>query len=149
MQGETVVNIPGTPLSSTESEKYMEAQEMARGIGIDDLLTEIDMPQTRPHLIWGDNRISVELAKDARAGSACAHFSRRISFTQDCYNAGIYKPMHLTTNNNPMDFFGKLVTAAKHRSSCNYLMNLAAEVPPTDDDIARAKAAYEALRDGK
>ena len=48
-----------------------------------------------------------------------------------------------------MDFFGKLVTAAKHRASCSYLMNLAAEVPPTDDDVARAKAAYEALRDGK
>ena len=50
----------------------------------------------------------IELAKDARSHGASAHFSRRISYSQDCYDAGIYAPKHLTTDNNPVDFFGKL-----------------------------------------
>ena len=55
--------------------------------------------------------------------------------------------MHLTTNNNPVDFFGKLVTVAKYRSSIAYLMNIANEVPPTDEDWKRAAAAFEAAKD--
>ena len=47
-----VTSIPGTPLSSTESEKYMEAVAMARGIGYTNLLTEMDMPQPKPIRMW-------------------------------------------------------------------------------------------------
>ena len=116
------------------------------GQSLDGILAEMDMPQPKPIKVWGDNRISVELAKDARSHPASAHFARRISYTQDNVEAGIFAPMHLTTTNNPVDFFGKLVTVAKYRASISYLMNLAHEVPPTNEDWKRAAAAYEAAK---
>jgi len=94
-----VTSIPGTPLSNMESEKYMEAVAMARGIGYTNLLTEMDMPQPKPIRMWGDNRISVELALDARSGKGSTHFARRIAFTQgmckgDDEDPAEYLPAH-------------------------------------------------------
>jgi hypothetical protein len=144
-----VTSIPGTPLSSTESEKYMEAVAMARGIGYTNLLTEMDMPQPKPIRMWGDNRISVELALDARSGKGSTHFARRIAFTQgmckgDDEDPAEYLPAHIPTEKNTVDFFGKLVNAARYRMSVYYNMGTLMEVPPSAADLARAMAAYDA-----
>ena len=91
----------------------------------------------RPIQVWGDNRICVALSEDARSHGSSAHFARRISFAQDVSKEGpdrIFRSEHLTTDNNPVDFLGKLVNAGKHRSSSTYLMNLSMEVEPTEED---------------
>ena len=78
------------------------------------------------------------------SGKNSAHFARRTDFTKGLVEDGIFEPAHVTSKNNPTDFMGKLVTADKYRMSMEYLSNWSAEVPPTEDDIKRAKAAFDA-----
>ena len=51
----------------------------------------------------------------------------------------VYKATILT-----VDFFGKLVNAARYRMSVYYNMGTLMEVPPSAADLARAVAAYDA-----
>ena len=144
-----IINIPGTPLSSTEAEKYMESVAMARGLGYSNLMTEIGMPQPKPIRMWGDNRISVELAHDARSGKNSTHFARRINYTQEMCKGDKdsppeYLPAHIPTEKNTVDYLGKLVNVTKYRMSVAYNMGTAMEVPPTEDNKKRAMAAYQA-----
>ena len=144
-----IISISGTPLSSTESEKYMDSITMARGLGISNLLVEVDMPQVKPIRMSGDNRISVELAHDARSGKASTHFARCIDYTQqmckgDDDSPPEYLPAHIPTDKNTVDFFGKLVNAAKYRMSVYYNMGTAMEVPPMEANKIRAIAVYQA-----
>ena len=144
-----IVNIPGAPLSSTESEKYMESIAMARGMGLSNLMSEIDMPQGKPIRMWGDNRISVELAHEARSGKNSTHFARRINYTQEMCagdedSPPEYLPAHIPTEKNTVDYLGKLVNATKYRMSVSYNMGLSMEVPPSEDNKKRAVAVYQA-----
>lgn len=141
-----IITIPGAPLSSTESEKYMESVVMARGEGYSNLLTEADMPQQKPIRVWGDNRIAVELSLDARSGKGSTHFARRIDYTQYMCKTGEYMPAHIPTEKNTVDFFGKLVNATKYRMSVRYNMNTTMEVPHSKADTDRAAAAYAAYK---
>jgi len=78
---------------------------MARGLGFSNLLAEIDMPQPKPIRMWADNRISVELAHDARSGKNSTHFARRINYTQDMCKGDEttppeYNPAHIPIDKN-------------------------------------------------
>ena len=58
--------------------------------------------------MWGDNRISVELAHDARSGKNSTHFARRINYTQDMCKGDEttppeYNPAHIPTEKNTVD----------------------------------------------
>ena len=55
-----------------------------------------------------------------------------------------YLPAHIPTDKNTVDFFGKLVNAAKYRMSVYYNMGTAMEVPPTEVNQIRAMAVYQA-----
>ena len=59
------------------------------------------------------------------------HFARRIAFAKDLVAAERFLAEHVTTKNNAVDFFGKLVTADKYRASCNCLMYRSVLVPPS------------------
>jgi len=127
-----VYAVPGTPLSSIESEMYSKSVTICRGKGHKAVLTEIDMPQDSKTMIWGDNATVVGLANEDKASGKVRHFARRIAFVQDeCDEKdGTFASAHCRSEENVANALGKMVTYAELEASNNYLMNSANEVPP-------------------
>ena len=109
-------------------------------------------PPAIPIRIWGDNRITDLRGTRPRCAvrqGVDTHFARRIDYTQhmckgDDDSPPEYLPAHIPTDKNTVDFFGKLVNAAKYRMSVYYNMGTAMEVPPMEANKIRAIAVYQA-----
>ena len=120
----TTLTLPGSALSSAEAETYAFSWAIARGTYATNALIAygIDVPDKICAL--GDNSATLDMAaRDATVTNA-RHFHRRVAFNQDACDpeSGMFSPIKVHTDKNPVDYMGKLVSRDKIASSLNWVM---------------------------
>lgn len=112
-----------TTLSSTEAEYVALCEAVREVVWVRQLLEDFGVPQSKPTVIYEDNKSCIEMVNGRSNHQASKHINPKFHFTRDKLKDGVIKVEHMPTGEMIADMLTKPLNAETFRKFKDLILN--------------------------